>query len=131
MLRPGIFTELTFLTTEDLTARSMGSGTLPVLATPAMIAKMEQAAWSAVATYLEPGTGTVGTLINVRHTSATPMGMAFTCRAELTAVEGRRLIFRVTARDAHGSVGEGVHERAIIREAPFISKAYRKLNPEE
>lgn len=131
MLQPGISAEVTFPVTNHFTARSVGSGALEVLATPIMIAKMEQAAWTAVAPHLEEDTGTVGTLMNVQHVSATPVGMEVTCKAELTAVEGRKLVYRVTAWDAKGPIGEGVHERAIIQNDRFLSKARKKLEAGE
>ncbi len=130
MLQPGISAEVTFPVTNHFTARTVGSGALEVLATPIMIAKMEQAAWTAVAPHLEDGAGTVGTLMNVQHVSATPVGMEVTCKAELTAVEGRKLVYRVTAWDAKGPIGEGVHERAIIQNDRFLSKAQKKLDGE-
>lgn len=128
MLQPGISAEVTFSVTHDLTAKTVGSGTLDVLATPVMIAKMEQAAWTAVAPHLPDDNGTVGTLMNAKHISATPIGMEVTCRAELTEVDGRRLVFRVTASDAAGPIGEGVHERAVIQNDRFVSKAQKKLD---
>lgn len=128
MLAPGISKEITFPVTHDLTAKTIGSGTLEVLATPMMIAKMEEAAWTAVAHHLEEGSGTVGTLMNAQHLSATPVGMAVTCKAELTEVDGRRLVFQVTAWDAKGPIGRGVHERAIIQNERFVTKAYSKLD---
>lgn len=126
MLQPGLSQELTFSVTPELTAKAVGSGTLEVLATPILIARMEQAAWTAVSPALEAGSGTVGTLMNVKHLSPTPVGMSVTCRAELTEVEGRRLVFRVTAWDAAGPVGEGVHERAVIQNDRFLDKAAKK-----
>lgn len=126
MLKPGISNEITFHVTEDVTAKNVGSGTLDVLATPIMIARMEQAAWTAVAPHLEEGNGTVGTLMNAKHLSPTPVGMEVTCRAELTEADGRRLVFRVEARDAKGLVGEGIHERAIIQNERFLAKAKKK-----
>lgn len=126
MLKPGISNEITFHVTEDVTAKNVGSGTLEVLATPVMIARMEQAAWTAVAPHLEEGNGTVGTLMNAKHLSPTPVGMEVTCRAELTEADGRRLVFRVEARDAKGLVGEGIHERAIIQNERFLAKAKKK-----
>lgn len=126
MLKPGISNEITFPVTEDVTAKNVGSGTLDVLATPIMIARMEQAAWTAVAPHLEEGNGTVGTLMNAKHLSPTPVGMEVTCRAELTEADGRRLVFRVEARDAKGLVGEGIHERAIIQNERFLAKAKKK-----
>ena len=127
MLQPGLSLEITFSVTPDLTAKAVGSGTLEVLATPVMIARMEQAAWTAVAPHLADGEGTVGTLMNVQHLSPTPVGMDVTCRAELVLVEGRRLVFQVSARDARGPVGQGSHERAVIQNDRFVDKARKKL----
>lgn len=126
MLQPGLSQELTFSVTPEHTAKTVGSGTLEVLATPVLIARMEQAAWTAVSPALEAGSGTVGTLMNVKHLSPTPVGLSVTCRAELTEVDGRRLVFRVTAWDAAGPVGEGVHERAVIQNDRFLDKAAKK-----
>ena len=121
MLTPGTALELTFPVTETLTAKTVGSGTLDVLATPVMIARMEQAAWTAVAPSLSPEEG--------KHLSATPIGVEVTCRAELTEVDGRRLVFRVTAQDSQGLVGEGIHERVIVQNDRFLTKAQKKRNP--
>lgn len=128
MLQPGLSLDLTFPVTPDLTAKAVGSGTLEVLATPIMIARMEQAAWTAVAPHLAEGEGTVGTLMNVQHLSPTPMGMEVTCRAELVRAEGRRLVFQVSAWDARGPVGQGSHERAVIQNQRFVEKAQSKLD---
>ncbi len=128
MLAPGISKEITFTVTQELTAKVVGSGTLEVLATPVMIAKMEEAAWKAVSDHLEEGSGTVGTLMNAKHLSATPVGMTVTCRAELIEADGRKLVYQVTARDEKGPIGEGIHERAIIQNERFVTKAYSKLD---
>lgn len=130
MLQPGLSLDLTFSVTPDLTAKTVGSGTLDVLATPIMIARMEQAAWTAVAPHLADGEGTVGTLMNVQHLSPTPVGMDVTCRAQLVQVEGRRLVFQVSAWDARGPVGQGSHERAVIQNERFVEKAQKKLAQE-
>ena len=127
MLQPGITQEITFSVSNELTAKTVGSGTLDVLATPVMIARMEQVAWMAVAPHLSPEESTVGTRMDAKHVSPTPVGMDVTCRAELTQVEGRRLVFRVTAWDAQGPIGEGTHERAIIQAPRFLEKAQKKL----
>ncbi len=129
MLQTGLSHEITFPVTAQLSAKAVGSGTLDVLATPVMIARMEQAAWMAVAPALEADSGTVGTLMNVKHLSPTPLGMSVTCRAELVEVDGRRLVFQVTAQDAQGIVGQGIHERAIIQTERFLAKAQKKLTP--
>ena len=82
---------------ETNSAKTMGSGTLDVFATPAMIALMEKTAWESVQPYLEEGSGTVGTLMNVKHVAASPVGMKITCETELTKVDGRALTFSVKA----------------------------------
>lgn len=111
---------------ETNTARTMGSGTLDVFATPAMIALMEQTAWKSVESELEEGTGTVGTHLEVSHDAPTPLGMEVTCESVLTAVNGRELTFEVKAYDERGMVGKGIHKRFIINEERFMEKALRK-----
>lgn len=127
MLQPGIFAEITFEVTPELTAKTVGSGTLDVLATPVMLANMEKAAWTAVAPHLPEGGGTVGTLLEVKHLSPTPVGMSVTCRAEVTEVDGRQLTFQVTAHDAAGRIGQGIHQRVVIQNDRFFAKAQKKL----
>lgn len=108
------------------TAKTMGSGDLDVFATPAMIALMEKAATLAVQPYIDEGSSTVGTVINVKHMAATPIGLNITARAQLVKVEGKRLVFSVEAFDGKDKVGEGWHERFIINAQKFISKACSK-----
>lgn len=103
-------------------AAAMGSGDLDVFATPAMIALMENAAANAVADVLPEGATTVGTLVNVTHTRATGLGEEVSATAELRAVDGRRLVFRVSASDSKGIVGEGIHERFVIDTEKFMSR---------
>jgi len=86
----------------------------PVLATPMMIMAMENAALNAIREYLEPGETAVGTAVDIRHVTATPAGQRVTSDAEVTRVEGRRIIFSVTAHDEIDEIGKGVHERMII-----------------
>lgn len=123
MLEIGLNGTVQLLVTDAVTAKNVGSGTLDVLATPVMLAQMEKAAWTCVAPHLSSGDGTVGTLLNVKHLNPTPLGMTVTCRAELTEIDGRRLVFWVTAADENGPVGEGVHERFIIQDEKFMTKA--------
>ena len=104
----------------------MGSGTLDVFATPALVALAEKTCWMSVAPELEEGCGTVGTRLELDHSAPTPVGMTVTCESELTAVEGRKLVFRVTLHDEKGPVGGGVHERFIINDAKFAAKAEAK-----
>ena len=125
-LKPGIRGAQTQDVTPELTARAMGSGTLEVFATPALVALAEKTCWQSVAPALEAGCGTVGTSLALEHTAPTPVGMAVTCESELTAVEGRKLVFRVALRDARGPVGSGVHERFVVNDAKFAAKAESK-----
>ena len=114
--------------TEKDTAVFYGSGTLEVYATPAMAALMENSALSGVSPYLSEGEATVGTLLNIKHLSATPIGCTVSCESELVEIDGRRLVFRVTARDSAGLIGEGTHERFIISAEKFMDKTKSKLS---
>lgn len=128
MLEPGIKGKESIFVTEENTAKTMGSGTLDVLATPAMIALMEKTAWKSVADTLEEGCGTVGTRLEISHDAPTPLGMEVICESELVAVDGRKLSFRLRAYDAQGEIGTGVHERFIVKNAKFQEKANAKKN---
>ena len=112
---------------ESHTALAMGSGELPVFATPAMIALIEETCWRSVAGSLDEGSGTVGTRLDISHVSATPAGMKVWCESELVQREGRRLEFNVEVYDEAGLVGKGTHERFIIDNARFMEKAGKKL----
>lgn len=127
MLQTGITGEARCLVTAETTAANLGSGELEVFATPAMIALIEKAAWQSVAPHLEEGCGTVGTALRVRHLSATPVGMEVTARTELCEIDGRRLVFKVEVRDAKGVVGDGEHERFIVKNESFLRKVKGKL----
>ncbi len=126
MLKIGITGREEVLVTADNTAEAMGSGTLPVFATPAMIALMEKTAYKSVADFLEEGCGSVGTLLSVKHTAATPLGMKVTCESILTEIDGRRLVFSVRAYDEVGLIGEGTHERFIVQNEKFLQKTNAK-----
>ena len=86
----------------------------PVLATPIMVLVMENAALNAVRAYLEPGESALGTVVDVRHLAATPVGQHVTAAAEVTEVDGRRIVFAVTARDEIEEIGKGIHERMVV-----------------
>jgi fluoroacetyl-CoA thioesterase len=86
----------------------------PVLATPVMILIMENAALNAVRAFLEPGESAVGTAVDVRHVAATPAGHRVTAEAEVTKVEGRKIGFRISARDEMEEIGRGTHERMVV-----------------
>ena len=122
----GITGKQTITVTEEKTAQAMGSGTLPVFATPAMIALMENTASKSVEAKLDEGAGTVGSLINVKHVAATPVGMDVTCETKLVEVDRKRLVFEVKAYEAAGVIGEGTHERFIIDNEKFLGKAEAK-----
>ena len=123
----GIKGEKTLIVTEEMTAEKVGSGLLPVYATPMMIAEMENVASMSVAPFLNEGEGTVGTKMNVNHVSASPVGIEVRVETELTEVDRRRLVFSVKAYDAAGLIGEGVHERFIIQNEKFMAKTSAKL----
>ena len=127
MLVEGLKGQQEIVVTEEVSAQQVGSGTLPVFATPAMISLMENTAYKSVAEYLEEGYGTVGTLMNVSHVAATPVGMKVTCETELIKVDGRALTFCVKAYDECGLIGDGMHERFVIMEEKFLAKTNSKL----
>lgn len=104
------------------TASAMGSGTLYVLSTPAMIALMENASFKAVEASLNHGEGTVGTAVNILHLKASPLGESIKATSTLTKIEGRHLFFDVIAEDSIGIIGKGTHERFIINVEKFLSK---------
>ncbi|MFR1051767.1 MAG: thioesterase family protein [Oscillospiraceae bacterium] len=112
---------------QENTAAAVGSGLLPVFATPMMVGLMENAAVNAVSDHLAEGEGTVGTHLDVSHDAATPIGMKVWAEAELTAVDGRALTFAVTAYDERGPIGQGIHHRFIIQNEKFMAKTLRKL----
>lgn len=122
MLEQGLSARSIATVTAENTAVSMGSGDLPVFATPAMVALMENAAMQAVAAELPEGATTVGAEMNVTHIKPTGLGAAVTATAVLTAVEGRKLTFNVGARDAEGMIGEGVHIRYVVDRVRFMDK---------
>jgi len=126
MLTVGIKGKEELLVSEANSAKSMGSGLLDVFATPAMTALIELTSWKSVAPYMEEGCGTVGTLLNITHDAATPLGMKVWCESELVEIDGRRLVFEVTAYDEKGRIGGGRHERFIVNNEKFQAKADRK-----
>lgn len=125
-LRPGILGHAETVVTEKNTAAAMGSGLLPVFATPAMLALMEQAAASSVQPFLAEGEGSVGTRLEVSHLAATPVGLMVRAESELTQVDRRRLVFTVRAWAGEELIGEGRHERFIIQNQRFLEKALAK-----
>lgn len=121
-LKEGISNEMTKIVGDSDSAANHGSGLLPVFATPAMIAFMEQTAHSSVGGFLPQGFTTVGIEINVKHMKATPMNMQVRCESVLTKVEGKRLYFSIRAFDETAQIGEATHIRYIVESEKFMSK---------
>lgn len=126
-LRAGLRGTATLVVAEEHTAPRVGSGRVHVLATPVMINLIEAAALEAVEKLLPEGHQSLGTLLNVRHIAATPVGMRVTATAEVVAVEGRTLRFRVEAHDERELIGDGTHERVVVNVAKFDQRVQRKL----
>lgn len=126
-LKAGLRGEVSSLVEPQDTAQEVGSGSLKVFATPCMVAMMEGAACEAIAPCLPEGQTSVGTRLDISHTSATPVGLEVWAEAVLTAVEGRKLTFQVRAFDEKGEIGQGTHERVLVAEQKFLDKTYEKL----
>ena len=122
----GVIGTATVTVTESNTAKAVGSGLLPVFSTPSMIALLEMAACNAISDSLEEGTSSVGTLLNIKHLAATPIGMNVTATATLTEVDGRRLVFDIKVHDEVSLIGEGTHERFIVFSEKFVAKTNAK-----
>src|SRR5919206_4488861 len=118
-LKPGLRGEAGLVVSAEHTAPRVGSGAVSVLATPVMINLMEAAALAAVERFLPSGYQSLGTVLNVRHIAATPVGMRVTASATLEKVEGRTLAFRVEAHDERELIGDGTHERVVVNVAKF------------
>jgi fluoroacetyl-CoA thioesterase len=125
-LKPGLTGQATVTVTDDLTAAALGSGNVDVYSTPAMIALLEAAAINALDGHLEEGQTSVGTSLDVKHTSATPVGMSVQAIAMLKEVDGRRLVFEVSASDEAEEIGNGIHERFIVNRERFEQRVRDK-----
>ena len=123
----GMKAEVVTLAEREDTAKEVGSGDLLVYATPCMVALMEGAACEAIADALPDTQTTVGTMLNIEHISATPVGLEVRAEAEVTAVEGKVITFNVTAYDEAGVIGKGPQKRVIVNSQKFLDKAYSKL----
>lgn len=108
------------------TAAKFGSGLVEVYATPAMITLMEKTAMLSVLPHLPQGFNTVGTEVNVKHLKASPLGHTIRCESELIEVDGRKLVFKVFAKDDEGDIGHGTHTRFIIETEKFMAKLKKK-----
>lgn len=114
------------IVTNDKTAAAMGSGTLAVYATPAMIALMEKTAMLSVAPSLGENEATVGTKLEISHLAACGLGTKVSCESELVEIDRKRLVFNVTAWDGETVIGKGRHERFIIDTVKFMDKVNGK-----
>ena len=126
MIETGIKGHREQIVTPEMSAARVGSGLVDVFATPMLVALIEQTCYESVLPHLEEGQGTVGTLVNVSHLSATPIGKRVWCDSELTEVDRRRLVFCVKAYDEAGLIGEGTHERFVIDTEKFMAKISAK-----
>lgn len=108
--------------TEDDTALALGTGEVPVLSTPRVVALLEEAAVNAVHPLLEPGVSTVAVRVQMEHVSPTAIGGSVKAEATLEKVEGRRLIFQASARDDRGLVAAGKVTRVVVNVEQFLEK---------
>ena len=121
-MEAGIKNEKSIVVTNEVTAIKVGSGLLPVYATPSMIALMEGTCAESVQPYLAAGEGTVGVAVDIKHIAATPVGMTVRCESLLKEVNGKKLVFEVNVYDEKGLVGTGIHKRAIINNEAFMAR---------
>ena len=126
-ITPGLAGTAELVVTPGETAPFVGSGRIAVLATPVMINLIEAAALQAVEHLLPAGHQSLGIHLDVSHTAATPVGLRVTATAEVTAVEGRAISFRVEARDEREKIGGGTHKRVVVSVARFDERVQRKL----
>lgn len=112
--------------TANITAKTLGSGSLEVFGTPAMVALMEEAACHAVAAELGASQTTVGTNVDIVHLKCTPLGMGVRAEATVTAVKGNFMTFDVVAYDDKEKIGQGTHQRAIVSTSKFFEACANK-----
>ena len=126
-LRSGLTGLSELIVGEQHTAPRVGSGLVHVLATPVMINLFEAAALDAVDRHLPEGYQSLGTVLNVRHIAATPVGMKVRATAEIVRVEGRTVFLKVKAEDERELIGDGLHERVVVNVEKFSQRVARKL----
>ena len=126
-LSPGLTGRTELVVGEQHTAPRVGSGLVHVLATPVMINLFEAAALDAVDRHLPSGYQSLGTVLNVRHIAATPVGMKVRATAEIVKVEGRTVFLKVRAQDERELIGDGLHERVVVNVEKFSQRVKRKL----
>ena len=125
-IRLGLTGEHRTLVTDELAISFLGMDSARVLATPALILLMEMTARNSLKPLLDDGFDSVGTEVSIQHLAATPMGMEVAIRTEVTAVDGRRVRFRVEAHDEKEKVAEGTHERFIVQVERFVKRLAEK-----
>ncbi|HTP62499.1 MAG TPA: thioesterase family protein [Burkholderiales bacterium] len=126
-LRPGLTGRAELVVGEEHTAPRVGSGLVHVLATPVMINLFEAAALDAVDKHLPAGYQSLGTVLNVRHVAATPVGMKVVAEAKITRIEGRTVFLFVSARDEKDLIGDGEHQRVVVNVEKFSLRLQAKL----
>lgn len=122
-LHPGLSAEVQLTVSDADTAVALGSGTVPVLATPRVVALCEETSVKAVENDLAPGTTTVGMRVELDHLAPTPVGQTVSCQATLQSCTGRRVTFTVSVNDARGLVAAGKITRVIVDTERFLEKA--------
>jgi predicted thioesterase len=125
-LAPGLTGRAEIIVGEEHTAPRVGSGRVHVLATPVMINLFEAAALDAVDRHLPPGYQSLGTVLNVRHIAATPVGMKVFSVARITKIEGRTVFLQVEAHDEKELIGDGTHERVVVNVEKFSQRVAKK-----
>ena len=128
MIEPGRVESAQETVTQDVTAEAMGSGDVPVLATPAILASVERLAVASLADALQPGTTTVGARVELDHLAPTPVGALLSVTVRLVAVDGRRLSFEFEASDQSGEVARGTHLRVAVEREAFLEAARTRVD---
>ena len=128
LVTEGMTGEVTLIVTDEHTAPRIGSGKVHVLATPVMINLFEAAALAACEHLLHVGYQSLGTVLDIRHIAATPVGMRVTARARVSGVEGRTILFTLEAFDEIELIGDGRHERVVVHVERFDERVKKKLD---
>lgn len=127
-MRIGIKGRREILVNEDNTALKLGSGSLKVFATPAMVSLIEKTCWESIDQYLDDNQTSVGTSLKITHESASPVGMKVWCESELIDIDGKKLSFSAEVFDEKGLIGRGTHERFVVDSGKFLERANKKLD---
>jgi fluoroacetyl-CoA thioesterase len=126
-IKPGSTAEVGYTVSEDQTAHAMGNRGVHVFATPFVIGLLEDAAGAVLRPHLPPGGGSVGTMVEMKHLAATPVGMKVRAKATLLESDGKRYLFTVEAWDEKEKIAEGRHERFVVPDMErFLARAMKK-----